>query len=69
MLYEVITVSPFGSWNASGSVSDGTLVLRSHLELRSVTLPPERYDEIREFFSSVAASATPAVILTSYNFV
>ncbi len=61
---DVELVSPFGSWNASGSVSDGTLVLRSHLELRSVTLPPERYDEIREFFSSVAASATPAVILT-----
>jgi hypothetical protein len=53
----------FGRYTSSYEMKDGRLWFTRSLEVRSETIPPERYNEVRDFFSHVAAAEQSPVVL------
>ena len=55
--------TPYGSYEASMEVRDGTLHLTRSLELKTMLVPPEQYASLRGFFESIRTSETTPVVL------
>ena len=56
--------SPYGTLEASWTVSDGKIVMEETLEVKDTVAPASDYSRVREFFDRVAgAQAAPVVLV------
>jgi hypothetical protein len=56
--------TPFGKYVSSCEVKDGELVFARSLEIRSGTVPADRYPSVREFFERIrSVEQTPVVLV------
>jgi hypothetical protein len=55
--------APFGSYETKYEVKGGDLVFTRSLSQRAATIPPEQYQLVRGFFSSIRSAEQAPVVL------
>ena len=60
----VALTAPFGRFEASSTITDdGRLVFTRFYEISELSIPADRYDEVRTFFATAAKSDRDRVVL------
>lgn len=63
MLEPVRIKSDFGEFEGSGRVEQGKLIVERRVELKPMTVPAARYEEVRRFLATINGWEQSAIVL------